>query len=473
MTWQDQLVPQIPWRELDVMVCGIGVSGTVAAEVLLREGAHVTVVDESDRERDRARADALRALGATVRLGPLAADAEPDLVVTSPGWRPDNPLLVAYGAGGVPVWGEVELAWRFTTRPANPPDLWSTLWLGVTGTNGKTTTTEMLAAIIKAMGLRGTAAGNIGAPLLQAVLADPVPEVLAVELSSFQLHWASTIQPHAAAILNIAEDHLDWHGSMSAYTAAKRKIWHHGTTAVFNRDDPRVLALATGADAPYDSQDFGLDAAGCLGVEDGWLVERCWGAGRLMPVDELQVTGPHNVANALAAAGVAVAGLISQHGDRVAPAIRAALAGYRSGAHRNEVVAVVDGVTYVDDSKATNPHAAAASLSAYESVVWIAGGLNKGLSFDELARDHGHRLRAAMLIGRCAGEVRDALARHAPDVPVHDAASMHTAVETARSVAQAGDTVLLAPAAASMDMFRDYAERGDMFAASVRALEET
>ena len=456
MTWPDQRASQIPWRELHVVVTGIGVSGMAAAEVLLRWGARVTVVDESDGEHDRARAAALRALGASVRLGPLVADGAPDLVVTSPGWRPDNALLVAYGDGGVPVWGEVELAWRGTDHER-------TRWLGITGTNGKTTTTEMLAAMIDAAGVEGAAAGNIGLPLLHAVGREPAPELLAVELSSFQLHWCRTLDVTAAAVLNLAPDHLDWHGSMSAYGAAKAAVWGPSTIPLFNADDSGATGLAGGRP---DAVGFALDALAPLHRAGDLLVDTAFGGGELLTVGELQVRGDHNVANALAAAGLALAAGVP------ATAVRTALRAFTTGRHRDEVVATVDGVAYVDDSKATNPHAAAASLSAYESVVWVAGGLNKGLAFDDLARDHGHRLRAAVLIGACAAEVQDALARHAPNVPVHRAESMHTAVETARSVAKTGDTVLLAPAAASMDMFRNYAERGDVFAAAVRAQEE-
>jgi UDP-N-acetylmuramoylalanine--D-glutamate ligase len=402
----------------------MGVSGTAAAEVLLRLGARVTVVDSRTNDT---RAAALLALGAAV-----AYDMEPpaELVVTSPGWRPDHPYLARMAAEGVPVWGEVELAWRL--RPARQR------WYAVTGTNGKTTTTEMLGAILARDGRPSATAGNIGAPLVS------VPEdveVVAVELSSFQLHWSSSLDPAAAAILNLAPDHLDWHGSFEAYAAAKRRIWGPTTTAVYNADDPVVTALADGRP---DVVPFSLAEP-----YDGPLLVR----------------GPHNLANATAAATLArVAGVAE-------PAIRAALAEFRTGGHRLVPVATIGGVTWVDDSKATNPHAAQRAIESFDSVVWIAGGLNKGLSFDDLVRDTEGRLRAAVLIGTCRDEVRDALARHAPEVPVEDAGDLHTAVEAARRLARAGDTVLLAPAAASMDQFRDYADRGDQFAAAVRALE--
>jgi UDP-N-acetylmuramoylalanine--D-glutamate ligase len=333
----------------------------------------------------------------------------------------------------------------------------------VTGTNGKTTVTEMLGAILAAAGRRSTTTGNIGVPIVAAVDAEPPYEVLAVELSSFQLHYADTVAPAAAAVLNVATDHLDWHGGPAAYAAAKARIWADpGTVAVGNLDDPGSAALL--AAAPGTRIGYGLDQAARpdLTVVDGYLVDRAAG-GRLLAVADLGAPGPHNVGNALAAAALARVDGVD------AATVGGALAAFRPGAHRNAPVVTVDGVGYVDDSKATNPHAAAASLAGYRSVVWIAGGLNKGLAFDDLVVAARDRLRATVLIGRCADEIADALARHAPDVPVERADGMHDAVDAAARLARRGDTVLLAPAAASMDMFRDYAERGDVFAAAARA----
>ncbi len=419
---------------MNVVVCGLGVSGTAAVRVLRARGDTVHCLDEA--------------------LGLRPPDGEvPDLVVVSPGWRPDHPALAAWLAAGVPVWGEVELAWRLGSR--------DTGWLVVTGTNGKTTTTEMLAAILAAAGVRSLAAGNIGPPLVDAVTGNPPPELLAVELSSFQLHWSASIRPKAAALLNVAPDHLDWHGTFEAYAAAKAKVFAPGTVAVVNRDDPVASSLA-----PAGAAGFTLRAPGEgeLGVAGGQLRDDAFGHGDLLPVSALRVAGPHNVANALAAAALAFAAGLD------AEPVRTALAGFTTGAHRLAVVGEVAGVRYVDDSKATNPHAAARAIASFDSVVWLAGGLNKGLAFDELVAAAAPRLRAVVLIGTCADELRDALGRHAPHVPVHAADGMHTAVTAARGLARAGDVVLLAPAAASMDMFRDYAERGDAFAAEVREL---
>jgi UDP-N-acetylmuramoylalanine--D-glutamate ligase len=469
-------------RDRTVVVAGLGVTGPSVVRALLGLGARVVAVDGRDRPRERDLAGELRALGATVLLGDgttLPDGAE--LVVTSPGWRPDSPLLAAAAAAGLEIWGDVELAYRL--RPAGQE------WLGVTGTNGKTTTVQMLASILRAAGHRAVATGNVGYPVLDAVLADPPYDVLAVEVSSFQLHWTTTVEFVSGAVLNIAPDHLDWHGSLEAYAADKALVWRSDWYAVYNADDPLVAALA---ERVADRQDFSLDPSRrpCFGLAGDALVDRCIGTA---PGEEVQrvpdggvvlaertdipVPGLHNVANALAAAALARC-LNSATGGRLAvhPAdVREGLRAFDPGAHRIAHVATVDGVEYVDDSKATNAHAAAASLSAYPSVVWVAGGLAKGATFDELVAAAHDRLRGAVLIGADRALVAEALARHAPEIPVveverTDTGAMEIVVREAARLARPGDTVLLAPACASMDMFRDYAERGDAFAAAVRQL---
>lgn len=425
----------VSWPELRVVVCGSGLSGTAAAHYLRDHGATVDVVD--------AAYDA-----------PAPDVGRPDLVVTSPGWPPHHPLLAAMVEAGVPLWSEVELAWRATGS--------GTHWLAVTGTNGKTTTTEMLLAILLEDGVRAAAGGNIGEPLIGVVSAPDPPEWVAVELSSFQLHWPHTWQLRAAAVLNVAADHLDWHGSLEDYARDKGSVFSGASRAVYNIDDAWSSRLAANE---VDRVGFtvGLPADEDFGVRDGILLAP--GKQPICAVSDLLVVGEHNVSNALAAAALAAAA-------GVPPDVAGrALVKYRSGAHRLTEVSRVGGVRFVDDSKATNPHAAARALASYQRVVWIAGGLNKDLEFDELVAGVRDRLAAVVLIGACAGEIRAALLRHAPDVPVESADSMQTAVETAAGFAQPGDTVLLAPAAASMDMFRDYGDRGDQFAAAVRDLK--
>jgi UDP-N-acetylmuramoylalanine--D-glutamate ligase len=455
------------WTRTSVCVAGIGTSGESAARTLLGLGARVTVLDDSVGDVEEERAAALRARGATVILG--AATSLPpstDLVVTSPGWRPTAPLLVSAAQQGIPVWGDVELAWRLADR--------TTPWLSLTGTNGKTTTVRMLAAMLTAAGHRAAAVGNVGTPLLDAVLADPPYDVLAVELSSFQLHWTSTVESYAAAVLNIAPDHLDWHGSLDSYAADKALIYRGQPLAIYNVDDPATVAMSEGIQHRVGFT-LGEPQRGCLGVIDGVLIDRAFDAEDVMlaSVDDVQPAAPHNVANALAAAALARAYGTPPH------ATLDGLRAFRPDPHRIADVATIDGVRYVDDSKATNPHAAAASLAAYPCVVWVAGGLAKGASFDELVRGAAARLRGAVLMGQDRAIVGEALRRHAPDVPVIEVvapetgdvtveAVMASVVQHARRLAHPGDTVLLAPACASMDMFSNYGERGDVFAAAVR-----
>jgi UDP-N-acetylmuramoylalanine--D-glutamate ligase len=460
-----------------VTVAGLGVSGVPAAKALHALGALVTVVNGTSGDKQRAEAAELEALGIAVRLGDGATLPEgTDLVVTSPGWRPDSPLFLAAAARGVEIWGDVELAWRLRGPGAAP-------WLAVTGTNGKTTTTRMLAAILAAAGLRTAAVGNIGVSLLDAVLGGREYDVLAVELSSYQLHWAPSIRPHSAAVLNLAPDHLDWHGSMAAYAADKGRVYHGNQVAcVYNTADPETERLVREADVQEGCRAIGFTLQAPrpseLGLVDGLLVDRAFVADRqgsaqeLAGTDDVTPPAPHNIANALAAAALARA-----YGVEPA-AVRAGLRAFSPDAHRIAEVAVVDGVTYVDDSKATNTHAAQASLAAYDSVVWLAGGLAKGAEFDELAARAAGRLRGAVLFGADRALIREALARHAPQVPVvelerTDTGAMSAAVAAAGELARPGDTVLLAPACASMDMFANYNERGDLFAAAVQALPGT
>lgn len=455
-----------------VVVAGAGVSGVPVAEALLARGAVVTVVDRAASERT----DRLAAAGATVLIGVTEPPRGTQAVVTSPGWRPDHPLLSTAVAAGIEVYSEPELAWRLRPAGAAP-------WLAVTGTNGKTTTVTMLAAILRAAGLRAAAVGNIGDPLLSAVLTDdPAYDALAVELSSFQLHWSSTMAPSAAALLNLADDHLDWHGGFDAYAQAKAQIWRGSDSlAVGNADDPAVAKLlAERAAIPAKAGTIGIrlgasftlerPSAGQLGVVDGVLVDNAFGDNvELVDAADVRPPGAHNIANALAAAALA-----RGHG-LPAEAVRDGLRGYVPEPHRNELVTTVGGVAYVNDSKATNPHAALASLTAYESIVWVAGGQLKGVDVDDLVRTVAPRLRGAVLLGVDRAEIAAAIRRHAPDVPVVDLPStddgvMIEVVEHAHRLAQPGDTVLLAPAAASLDMFPSYGARGDSFAAAVRAL---
>ncbi|MFF9847426.1 UDP-N-acetylmuramoyl-L-alanine--D-glutamate ligase [Streptomyces litmocidini] len=472
-----KVTEQLDWNGKKVTVAGLGVSGIPAARVLHARGALVTVVNDGDDERSRAQAAELEAEGITVRLGDGATlPAGTELIVTTPGWQPDKPLFAAAAEAGVEVWGDVELAWRLRGPGAAP-------WLAVTGTNGKTTTVRMLASILEAAGLRTAAVGNIGVSLLDAVLGEEEYDVLAVELSSYQLHWAPSVRAHSAAVLNLAPDHLDWHGSMEAYAADKGRIYEGNQVAcVYNVADGVTEDLVREADVEEGCRAIGFTLGtpgpSQLGVVEGILVDRAFvenrqkNAQELAEVSDVQPPAPHNIANALAAAALARAFGVE------AKAVRDGLKAFRPDPHRIELVEEVEGVTYVDDSKATNTHAAEASLAAYDPIVWIAGGLAKGAAFDELVQRSAKRLRGAVLIGADRALIREALARHAPEVPVvdldrTDTGAMSEAVREAARLAHPGDTVLLAPACASMDMFTNYNKRGEAFADAVRALAAT
>lgn len=472
------------WSGVRAVVAGFGASGAAAVDNLLHLGADVHAVAESVSPKVLERVELLEVLGARIDVHEGATAILPDdvdLLVVSPGFRPDAPIIVAARERGVPVWGEVELAWRLRDPERPAP------WLCITGTNGKTTTVQMLDSILRAAGLRSVAAGNVGLPLTEAVM-DPEPyDVIAVELSSFQLHYTDTMAAESAAVLNVAEDHLDWYdgpSAMDAYARDKGRIYTGVERAcVYNVADPATEELVREADVVEGARaigfTLGVPGPGMLGVVDDILVDRAFieeratSAAELCTMDDLASRAPHFVTNALAAAALARAHGVSQQ------AVRDGLRAFQPDGHRIAVVAEHSGITWVDDSKATNPHAAASSLAAFAPVVWVAGGLAKGASFDDLVRQVGDRLRAVVLIGRDRDVIRQALSRHAPDVPVIDVDSpetggvvgddrMRRVVAAAAEVARTGDTVLLAPGCASMDQFPDYAARGDAFAEAVR-----
>ncbi len=489
------------WSGLRVLVTGLGISGFAAADALLERGAQVTILDGSAPGTSRPvdeRAQILSILGAQIRLGEQHTHTVPreggsgsspsfDLVVTSPGWRPDHPVLLDAAAHGIPVWGEVELAWRMRAATGAAP------WLTVTGTNGKTTTVNMLASILRASGLRAISAGNVGTPLLEAVLHPEPFDVLAVELSSFQLHWQRSVSPVASACLNVAADHIDWHGSFEAYLQAKGRVYHRTQIAcIYNVADPLTEQLVIDADVIEGCRaigfTLGVPAPSMVGLVEDVLADRAFveqrqhSAAELANLEDLRggssTVAPHYVANALAAAALARA-----YG--VGPmSVRDGLRSFRPDPHRIAEVGTVGGVLYVDDSKATNPHAAEAALASFESIVWIAGGLLKGADVDPLVEKFAARLKGVVVIGADRAQISAALARHAPQVPVLDLGAPDTGrvdaagaesvmdeiVAGAAGLAVPGDVVLLAPAAASMDMFTSYAARGQAFEAAVRRL---
>jgi len=468
------------WDGIRAVVAGFGVSGFAAADNLNHLGASVTALDEKAEGKEE-QAELLEVLGATIRLGEGATATLPDdvdVLITSPGWKPTAPLLAQARARGVPIWGEVELAWRLRDPETAAP------WLAVTGTNGKTTTVQMLESILRAAGLRTVAVGNVGLPIVEAVM-DPTPyDVLAVELSSFQLHYTDSMSCESAAVLNVAEDHLDWYAGptgMADYAADKGRIFERVRRAcVYNVADPETERLVREADVVEGARavgfTLGMPGVGMVGVVEEILADRAFieqrasSAAELCTIADLASPAPHYIQNALAAAALA-----RSHG--VAPiAVRDGLRSFRPDGHRISTVTEHQGVTWVDDSKATNPHAAQSSLTAYDPVVWIAGGLAKGASFDGLVQAVRGRLRGVVLLGQDRDVIAAALSRHAPDVPVivveggETGSQMERVVGAAHDLARPGDTVLLAPGCASMDMFANYGERGDAFEAAVRRL---
>src|SRR5215217_7653425 len=486
LSWMPEADGESPWQDAHVVVAGVGVSGFAAADGLLQSGATVTVLDERDDATNADKATVLEMLGGTVRLGSGAADVLPpnaDLLITT-GWHPDHSWLVASVERGVPIWSEVELAWRLSRPHKVVP------WLGITGTNGKTTTTQMLESILTAAGLRTAAVGNIGRPIMEIVLDPERYDVLAVELSSHQLHWSNSLSLHSAAVLNIQPDHLEWHGSFAAYRAAKAKIYSGvHASCVYNVADPATERLVEEAEVVEGARaigfTLGIPDLSMLGIVDDLLVDRAFveqrrdSALELAKITDVSPPVPHNVANALAAAALARSFGVP------ASAVRDGLRRVQVGAHKIETIADHEGVRWVDDSKATNPHAADAALRSFSQqssgeadpgqIVWLAGGQAKGTTFDELVIAHRGKLRGAVLLGVDREIVADALSRHAPDVPVirievTDTRAMAEAVQAAASLADAGDVVLLAPGCASKDMFTDYAARGDAFAAAVHDL---
>ena len=482
------------WRGLRVAVFGVGVTGFSVADTLVELGADVLVVAAKASDEHR---QLLDVIGAHLELHPDEAtvpaalpEFAPDLVVVSPGYHPDHVLLRWAAEQGIPVWGDIELAWRLRDKVVRP-DGTPAEWICVTGTNGKTTTTQLTASMLAAGGLRAAPAGNIGIPVLDAIRDPGGFDVLVIELSSYQLHWINptpladgaggALEPLASVCLNLDADHLDWHGSARGYRDAKAKVYANTRVAcVFNQADPATREMVEDADVLDGCRaiGFGLGTPGPsdLGLVDDILVDRAFleerhhSALELATLDDLRASGlatPHGIANTLAAAALARAA-------GVAPAaIRDAIRSFALDRHRTEVVATHAGVTYVDDSKATNAHAANAALAAFESVVWIAGGLLKGVDPAPLVERHAGRLRGAVLLGVDRAALREAFERHAPGVPVVEVAESETevmlvAVRAAAALAQDGDVVLLAPAAASMDQFIDYADRGRRFADAVR-----
>jgi len=442
-----------------VTVVGLARSGVAAARVLLERGARVVGTDRSPAEALAGDLAGLRERGAHLETGGHSPEhfLRADLIVVSPGVETGMPLLAQARARGVPVWGEVELAWRLT--PAR--------FLGITGTNGKSTTTSLLGAMLAAAGIPSVVAGNIGVALCEVVTGLSPRHWVVAELSSFQLETIAGFRPQGAVLLNLAPDHLDRYPDPEHYYAAKARLFLNQTGqdfAVLNAEDPAVLGQAQGLRAaPLLFSRTRTVGDGAF-VRDGRLCVRR--EGRTRPVCEterIRIQGLHNLENSLAAAAAASAV------GAPPEALAAALTSFPGLPHRLELVAEIAGVRYVNDSKGTNVGAVMKSLEGYRrGVILIAGGKDKGGDFRPLAPLVRERVKRLLLIGQAGPTIR---AHLAGACPAEELPSLPQAVQRGRELAAPGDTVLLSPACASFDMFRDFEERGEVFRRAVLELQ--
>jgi UDP-N-acetylmuramoylalanine--D-glutamate ligase len=392
-----------------------------------------------------------------------------DFAVVSPGWRANHPVVLNLKNLGVEIIGEVDFAWRIKEVIAP-----SQKWVALTGTNGKTTTIKMVESIFKSAKINGAACGNVGQTVIESVMQEPALDYLALELSSFQIHWSELPKYESVALLNIAEDHIDWHGNFDNYAQAKLKLLKQAKKSFVNKSDKVLSTKVQGGSVIW----FSLDTPqpGELGVVENLLIDRAFSpspseANEISELVDITPTVPHNIMNALAASALALSLGVKYQ------AIKDGLKNFSTDHHRMELVLNKDEINWVDDSKATNPHAAIASLLSYFNVIWIAGGLAKGASMDELAKRAGSRIKSIILIGQDREIIAQAFALHSPTTQLvrvdqsGDAKQlMKDVVAQAKKTAKSGDTVLLAPACASMDQFDSYVERGQLFAQAIKEL---
>lgn len=466
------------WSSLSALVLGLGKSGFSVADTLVELKVKTTVVG---RDADPKLIELLEVIGsrfiADESVEVLARVGEFDFVVVSPGFDPRHPLILRITEMGVPLITDIDLAWHLRDKTQKIAK-----WVAVTGTNGKTTVCELTAAMLAAEGFRSIACGNIGVPILDAIRDPEGFDFLVVELSSFQLHYINEIHPLASAFLNIAEDHYDWHDGAENYFKAKAKIYSGTQVAIiFNEQDKRTFEAAQQAEVEEGCRGISFSLfspqKSAVGYVEDVLVDRAFLENRaeeaielatIEDIAQIAIPSPHLLANVAASAALARASEVSP------AAIKRALNTFKLSPHRNQLVAEVSGVRFVNDSKATNPHAADSSLRSYDSVVWIVGGLLKGTSPRDLIVEHSNRLRGAILLGIESSELQRLFSELLPTLPIRVISGdsvMEKAVQQAVDLAKPGDVVLLAPAAASMDQFRDYADRGNQFISAVGGLQ--
>jgi UDP-N-acetylmuramoylalanine--D-glutamate ligase len=436
-----------------IAVVGVGVTGEAVHKFLTSHSLEHDLLDEKSKN---AQSD---------------ISASYDLAIISPGWKPNHPLIEKLREQGTELISELDFSWLVKTEIARDQK-----WVALTGTNGKTTTIQMVQSIFDASGVNGIACGNVGEPVIEVLGSGKRYDVLALELSSFQLEWSHLPHFHASALLNIAPDHIDWHGTFDSYADAKMKLLEFSDIAIINSADSESVLRSSAWGGRKVFYALDTPQVNELGLVENLLIDRAFGdnpaqAVAFAELADITPTVPHNVSNAMAAGGLALAIGIS-HED-----IRSGLSTFKLDSHRLEVILEKDGITWVDDSKATNPHAASAALLSHLSSIWIAGGLAKGASMDNLIIRCSKRIKSAILIGQDCDLIAAAFDKHAPHVTYFRVEFdgdpenlMRSVVSKAQELAQSGDTVLLAPACASMDQFKDYAERGDIFARTVREM---
>lgn len=435
------------------LVIGAGVTGRALKDALEGFKAEVIIFDEKAKSGS---------------VSKVPNDIQ--LAITSPGWRKDHEVFSEISRIGAQLLSEIDFAWLVKNELAPKQK-----WVALTGTNGKTTTIQMVESIFKAADVNGIACGNVGETVISAVCKSPAYEYLALELSSFQIEWSELPKYESVAILNISPDHIDWHGSFDSYSKAKLKLLTQAKQVVLNKADPELRnRCALHQNVIWFSLD--TPAPGEIGLVEELLIDRAFSpnpqeANEISELVDITPTVPHNVLNAMAAAALALSVGISYE------KIKEGLNSFTTDHHRMELIRSHNEINWIDDSKATNPHAAAASIMANLNVIWLAGGLAKGAQMEDLVKQCRNRIKSAILFGKDRDLIAQALKAYAPDIPIKSIdlkidnnQLMHDVVTAAVEVAVAGDTVLLAPACASMDQFSSYAERCELFAQEVRAL---
>ncbi len=443
-----------------VAVLGVGVTGRAVADFLECRGSDFDLYDDKAGEYNG-------------RV--ISTSSEPirhyGLAIISPGWKRSHPRIQSFLQSDIRLISEIDFAWLVKSEAAPEQK-----WVALTGTNGKTTTIQMLQSIMDSAGVKGLACANVGIPAIAAASQIPALDYLALELSSFQIEWSELPHFEAVAILNIAEDHIDWHETFDNYANAKMSLIASSDCAILNAQDPEIAMRSTSFQGKKIFYSLDTPMPHELGLVEDLLVDRAFVADSeeatlIAELKDIHPQVPHNVSNALAASGIALAMGIPHE------FIKKGLSAFTLDHHRLEEVLERDGVKWINDSKATNPHAAIAGILANSSVIWVAGGLAKGATMDALVKRAAPRLKAAILIGTDKELIAEALTLHAPEIPFYRVEGdgdpdslMRAIIGRAKELATKGDVVLLAPACASMDQFDSYAHRGELFAQAVREM---